>query len=108
MATFSYLLGQLAWASGEEIFYRGWVQGILTIYLVKFRWGNVAALVIASIVFAVQHVSGTYQVPLLIIALGGGVAFGLLFRRFGLVAAMGTHLATNLLLAVGLPFLVTK
>lgn len=100
ISTVSYLCSQLAYIFAEEIFYRGWVLGILTVYLAKFRWGNLAALVIASVVFAVQHVNGLHPALIMFIALGGGIAFGLIFQKFGLVAAMGVHLASNLVLTV--------
>ena len=102
----SYVSTQLAYSLGEEFFYRGWVQGVLGVYLAKFRWGSGAAIALAAVVFAVQHVGGPYQLPILIIAVGGGLTFGVVFQRFGLVTAAGVHLLANLVQALVLPYLV--
>ena len=104
LANLSYFCSQMAYTVAEEIFYRGWVLGILTVYLAKFRWGSAAALVVASIVFAVQHQNPLHPVLIMMNALAAGIVFGLVFRKFGLVAAIGVHMASNLLLALELPF----
>lgn len=94
----------LAYSIGEEVFFRGWVQGFLGLKLARFRGGRVIAVLLTSLVFAVQHTGGN-AVLALGLAFAGGVVFGTVFERHGLVAAIATHLLANVQAALLLPLL---
>lgn len=98
-----YFSRTLIYSFGEEVFYRGWVQAYLGNRLAKFRGGKVMAIFAVAILFAVQHVGG---LPVMIIALVGGLIFGAIFEKQGLLAAAAGHCLANLLQAMVLPLLV--
>ncbi len=78
----------------EEVFFRGWLQPILSA-----RWGAVVGLVAASLLFAAAHASVQDISVLAFVndALAGAV-FGLLaLRTGGLLAPVAAHFAWNFL-----------
>ncbi len=98
-----YLGAILAWAGlGEELFYRGYVQGTL-----RRRWGRWPALVTATFLFAVRHATQLALVSpypwaaaasWVVFAFLVGLALGLLYERTGsLWQPVIVHYAFNLL-----------
>lgn len=98
------VLRHLMYSVGEEFFYRGCVQALLVVWLARLPGGKWWAVIIASVVFTAQHVVPPIQ--LLLVLFPAGVVFGLLFARFGVRAAIVTHLAANLVMAFVLPRLI--
>lgn len=84
----------------EEIYFRGWIQPVLT-----RAFGPVAAIAATSLAFAALHfAAGVAQTPvsLLNIALAG-LLFGLLaWRTGGMMAPMAAHCAWNWTESLGL------
>lgn len=84
--------------TGEEIYFRGWLQPALT-----RRWGWAAGIVASALAFAALHVAGGARAPISLVNLFlGGLMFGLFAARGGgLAAAVGAHLAWNALEQLG-------
>ena len=86
--------------TGEEIFFRGWVQPMLA-----RAWGPWAGLGVASLFFALLHLfAGVVHSPLAVVnVLLAGVLFGLLaLRTGGLVAPIAAHFAWDWAEGIGL------
>ncbi len=99
------VLHHLSYSLGEEFFYRGCVQALLTSWLVGVRHGNWWAIGTASVIFTAQHVDPNHQGLLFLIVLPAGAVFGVLFARFGVSAAAAVHFPSNLSLTFLLPHL---
>jgi uncharacterized protein len=89
----AYGIGIFIQASFEELYVRGW----LLQHISRFIPNAVAAIVITSLIFSAMHVGhpgwATYVVTLIL-----GLAYGWsAFRLNGLEAAMGAHIANNLI-----------
>jgi len=85
------LFTNMAYSLGEEFFYRGCVQALLMLWLVRLPSARWWAIVITALAFTAQHVTTPH-----LLVLPAGVVFGLLFMRFGIWAAVATHFAANL------------
>lgn len=99
----SFALSTLAFSFGEEFFYRGWVQGFLDSKLERISHGANLSLLITSVIFAVQHVGGAYQGPIMLSAFLGGLIFGTIYRQYGMIAAGTVHVLANIFTAIALP-----
>lgn len=79
-------------AGGEEIFFRGWVQPVLTRAI-----SPTLAIVLTSALFAVLHILGGATDPLAVANLFlGGLLFGALrYRSGGLLAPIAGHVLWN-------------
>ena len=91
----------LSYAIGEEVFYRGWVQARLSRAFGDGGRGTVLAIMVAAVVFAAQHpitAPGGLVAGFIGGILLGGVGFGWLFSRYGLLAAIVVHFAVNLMM----------
>ncbi|MEA1674706.1 CPBP family intramembrane glutamic endopeptidase [Nitrospirillum sp. BR 11163] len=89
-----WLFDNLAFVTvAEEALFRGHIQGGLTRLLERWRWGQGAALVAASVLFGMAHLGGGPRW----VALGAiaGVGYGLAYRRGGLPAAILAHAGLN-------------
>jgi uncharacterized protein len=77
----------------EEVFFRGWMQTLLT-----RRIGGIAAVIITAILFSGFHILGGARSPLTLLnLLIGGIWFGLLaWRSTGLIAPIAAHLGWNI------------
>ncbi len=77
----------------EEVFFRGWMQTVLT-----RRVGWIAAVAVTAILFAGFHILGGARSPLTLLnLLIGGIWFGLLaWRSAGLIAPIAAHLGWNI------------
>lgn len=77
----------------EELFFRGYMQSTLV-----RKWGPGAGIIVTSLFFAAMHLE-----PLQFMSLfAAGVLLGVLFRRYGLVAAISCHAMNNLLAVTAL------
>lgn len=83
------MLGQSA---SEELFFRGWLQPVLT-----RGWGPAAAIAVTALAFAGLHVAGGARTPLTLVnLLLGGMLFGLLaWRSGGIGASIAAHAGWN-------------
>lgn len=79
-------------AAVEEIYFRGWLQPVLTA-----RFGATIAVLLSALAFAALHFAGGSRAPLTLLNLFlGGLLFGLLAARGGGIAgALGAHFAWN-------------
>ena len=78
----------------EEALFRGFLQSSLTRWLGGYAGGAWIALGIASLAFGVAHYAAG---PLMIVfASVAGVAYGLAYRRGGLLASVWAHFGFNL------------
>lgn len=79
-------------AGGEELFFRGWVQPVLS-----ERLGTVLAVLATALLFAGLHLAGGVRSPLsLLNLLLGGVMFGLAAAHGrGIAGAFGLHFGWN-------------
>jgi membrane protease YdiL (CAAX protease family) len=79
-------------ATGEEVFFRGWLLPILT-----SRWGAWVGLIATSLLFAAPHYVGSPLTPLAVLNdTLAGVVFGVLaLRTGGLAAPIAAHFAWN-------------
>jgi membrane protease YdiL (CAAX protease family) len=84
-------------AGGEELFFRGWLQPLLSA-----RWGPWIALALTAVLFGLSHelipvIMGAPSGPLAIVNMTlGGLVFGLLaLRTGGLWAPFAAHWAWN-------------
>lgn len=85
-------------ASAEELYFRGWLQPVLT-----RAWGNLAGLLVTAAAFAALHMFGGALSLLTILNLVlGGLLFGLLAQRGGLVMAAAAHFGWNWAENIGL------
>jgi len=87
----------------EEAIFRGFIQNKLMKLLVGFKWGNGAALVLASIVFGLAHFSGGGSYVLL--STVAGLIYGasyLTARR--LEASILTHFVVNFVHLLGFSY----
>lgn len=93
---------QLAFALGEEVFYRGFVLGFLIFKLRKHKWGSPFAIVTSSLLFMVQHQSpvSIYFTLLQLLPFTASVTF--IFLRFGLLRAVLFHGVYNLVIDVSI------
>lgn len=84
-------LVSLGVAVGEELFYRGYLQGIFEAYLPPARYAQFAACLATSLIFAFNHSSGqnTWVRVMQIFPLGVGC--GLVMRRYGIGGAILCH-----------------
>jgi membrane protease YdiL (CAAX protease family) len=92
--------GLLLWGSAvvlfmavvEEVFFRGWLQPVLTA-----QFGLAAGIVVAALAFAALHLMGGARSPTTLLNLVlGGLLFGLLAARGGgIAAAAGAHASWN-------------
>jgi membrane protease YdiL (CAAX protease family) len=89
-----FLFEKTAHSFGEEVFFRGWCLAYLSGWGGRFRFNPWSANLIIAAVFAVQHTNGLQQV---LLAFWGGLIFGKIFQRYGLIPAACTHLLVNLL-----------
>lgn len=78
--------------SAEEIFFRGWLQRVLT-----DSWGAVPGIGATSLSFAALHLMGGAMHPVSFVNLTlGGILFGTLaYRSGGIASALGAHFAWN-------------
>jgi membrane protease YdiL (CAAX protease family) len=78
--------------SVEEIFFRGWLQPVLS-----ERFGVAVAVLLSTLAFAALHLMGGARSPTTLVNLFlGGLLFGLLAARGGGIAgAIGAHFAYN-------------
>lgn len=75
----------------EELFFRGWLQPILSA-----RWGEVVGLITGALIFAVAHAAGGLSPLSLLNDSLAGLLFGLLATRTGgLAAPFAAHFAWN-------------
>lgn len=102
----AYLLAQVAYASGEEFFYRGWVQSWLATLFGAWRFGPAAAIAISAVVFMAQHVNPAHQLVMSLTSFSAGLLFGFLFYRFGWFASALSHFLANLALGLVVPHLL--
>jgi membrane protease YdiL (CAAX protease family) len=79
----------------EEALFRGYIQGGLSRHFKHLPHGENLALLLASLVFGLVHLSAGWQWVLL--ASLAGVGYGLAYRFGGLGAAIATHFGLNLL-----------
>lgn len=79
-------------AAAEEIYFRGWVQPVLSA-----RYGAAAGVLLSALAFAALHLMGGARSPTSIINLFlGGLLFGLLaLRGGGIAAAVAAHFTWN-------------
>jgi hypothetical protein len=102
------LLASTAGALGEEILFRLFTLSLLLRLLPQGRAGTAMAIGVSALAFGVAHApalvflfGGWQEVPLVswvwLIVLNGllGVAFGLVFLRYGVVCAVLAHLGTD-------------
>lgn len=80
----------------EEVFYRFFVQGSLQKVLAPYNYGDIIALIIASILFAFEHFPGppNYLVMVFIAGLFYGYTYKITNR---IEASIGLHLLINIL-----------
>ena len=78
--------------AAEEVYFRGWLQPVLT-----EAWGQVAGILVSALAFAGLHLAGGAQDLLSLLNLFlGGLLFALLFRRGGgLAAPVAAHWGWN-------------
>ncbi len=91
----------LGYAIAEEVFYRGWIQARLAGVFGQTRGGTVLSVVVAAVVFTGQHMTpltGALAWGYSGLILFGGVAFGWIFSRYGLLAAIIVHFAADVML----------
>jgi len=79
----------------EEALFRGYIQGGLSQRLKHLPYGENLALLLASLLFGLAHLSAGWQWVLLASIAGAG--YGLAYRFGGLGAAIATHFGLNLL-----------
>ena len=79
----------------EEALFRGYIQGGLSRHLKDRPYGELLALLLASLVFGLAHIGAGWQWVLL--ATLAGVGYGLAYRFGGLGAAIASHFGLNLL-----------
>lgn len=79
----------------EEALFRGYVQGGLTRWLGKQRYGEAVALGAAALLFGLAHFSGGWQ--WMVLGSIAGVGYGLAYRHGGLPAAVIAHFGLNVL-----------
>ena len=86
-------------ASVEEVYFRGWLQPVLS-----RAWGRLAGLLVSAAAFAGLHLLGGDRTAVTLLnLLLGGLLFGLLAQRSGgIVAAAAAHFAWNWAEAIGL------
>lgn len=78
-------------SASEEIYFRGWMQPVLT-----RAWGPHVALLATAVGFAVVHLAGGARSPATLVNLVlGGLVFGALAQRGGLAAAICAHFGWN-------------
>lgn len=79
-------------AATEEIYFRGWLQPVLT-----SSWGMWPALFATTLLFSLLHLLGGAQtVPAVLNIFLGGLLFGLLAdRSMGIAGAIGAHFGWN-------------
>jgi len=78
----------------EEVLFRGFIQRELQTRLKKFRFGQMAALVVSAILFGSLHFSGGITYVLLSTIAGAGYAF--IFQRTGRIEmSMLAHFSLN-------------
>lgn len=82
-------------AMAEEAFFRGYLQTRLRALWQAKPYGNLAALIVAALAFALAHAAGGWQWVLL--AMLAGLCNGVVYRYGGLLAAMGAHAGLNAL-----------
>ena len=86
-------------ATIEEVYFRGWLQPVLS-----RAWGNLAGLLVTAAAFSVLHLIGGDRSLLTVVnLLLGGVLFGLLAQRSGgIVLAAAAHFGWNWAESMGL------
>lgn len=87
----------------EEAIFRGFIQNKLTGLLSSFKWGNWAALIIASVLFGLVHFSG--GLPYIFLSTIAGLIYGasyLTARR--LEASILTHFVINFVHLLGFSY----
>lgn len=78
----------------EEALFRGYIQGGLSRQFKHLRYGELWALLLASLLFGLAHIGAGWHWVLL--ASLAGVGYGLAYRFGGLGAAIATHVGLNL------------
>lgn len=86
-------------ASVEEVYFRGWLQPVLS-----RAWGSLAGLLVTAAAFSILHLIGGDRSLLTIVnLLLGGLLFGLLAQRSGgIVLAAAVHFGWNWAESIGL------
>lgn len=79
-------------SASEEVYFRGWLQRVLS-----DRWSAPAGVVLAALTFAGLHVMGGARSPVTLINLFlGGMLFGVIaMYRHGIAGAIAAHFAWN-------------
>jgi uncharacterized protein len=85
--------------AAEELFFRGWIQPV-----VSARWGPWLGVAVTALLFAGLHLAGGARSPMTLLNLTlAGVLFGVLaLRSGGLWAPFAAHFGWNSLEAIGL------
>lgn len=79
----------------EEAFFRGFIQKYLCAVLQRFSYGNLVAIVIASLLFGLAHYAG--GVRYMILAAFAGMGYGwIYFRTKRIEASIISHFSLNL------------
>ncbi len=86
-------------AGVEEVYFRGWLQPVLS-----RAWGNIAGLLVTAAAFAMLHLlGGDRSLTTLANLILGGLLFGLLAQRSGgIVMSVAAHFAWNWAEGIGL------
>lgn len=78
----------------EEAFFRGFIQKYLCVVLQRFRYGNLVAIIIASLLFGLAHYVG--GIHYMVLAAVAGIGYGwLYFRTKRIEASILTHFSLN-------------
>ncbi len=86
-------------AGVEEVYFRGWLQPVLS-----RAWGDIAGLLVTAATFSILHLIGADRSLLTIVNLVlGGLLFGLVAQRSGgIVLAVAAHFGWNWAESIGL------
>ena len=98
-------LSLVTYSLAEEFLYRGCFQALITSWFKSAWYAGWLANGIAAVLFMGQHVSQDHQYYRFIITLPAGLLFGVIFARFGILAAIAVHLAADLALTFVMPIL---
>ncbi|WP_409281507.1 CPBP family intramembrane glutamic endopeptidase [Pseudomonas defluvii] len=79
----------------EEVLFRGYIQGGVQHLLKHREHGQRLALLLAAGIFGLAHLGGGWQ--WVVLASIAGAGYGLVYRHGGLLAAVVSHFALNLL-----------
>lgn len=98
-ALFAGTLLILFQAGVEEVYFRGWLQPVLS-----RAWGDLAGLLVTAAAFSILHLIGADRSLLTIVNLVlGGLLFGLVAQRSGgIVLAVAAHFGWNWAESIGL------